>query len=334
MPDKSSAYRLASLALSSVLILLMCRLAIFTATPPIVLGPWSWQELAFDLPPSIKVYKGRASGPQNEPVRAWRVEIDYSDRRLQARPYLADGPSGREPASVQAKRVGAYVAVNGGYFDMESVPAKTYSLVLQDGKVLRENIGQVHRATQSYFVTRSAFGITTERKFSFAWIVHRGGKIFQLPNPLSALVKNNRVPEVEQGKEWKMQEGIGGGPRLIEDGRERITFTEEVFFGSGFDADTNYSRCAVATKPNDKLMLFVVDGSIPEYSVGLTLHQLAQELLLLGCTEAMNLDGGGSQTLVVNGKTLNRSSDGQERPVTSIFAIVPATPRLKVAAYP
>jgi exopolysaccharide biosynthesis protein len=38
----------------------------------------------------------------------------------------------------------------------------------------------------------------------------------------------------------------------------------------------------------------------------------------------MNLDGGGSETLVLEGRAINHPSDGRERRITSIFAIVPA----------
>jgi exopolysaccharide biosynthesis protein len=43
----------------------------------------------------------------------------------------------------------------------------------------------------------------------------------------------------------------------------------------------------------------------------------------LGCIEAMNLDGGGSETLVLGDQAINHPSDGRERAVTSILAIVP-----------
>ncbi len=62
-----------------------------------------------------------------------------------------------------------------------------------------------------------------------------------------------------------------------------------------------YARTAVATnKPGDTLWLIVIDGKQPFYSEGVTLKELAKIAINLGANTALNLDGGGSTTLVVN----------------------------------
>ena len=62
-----------------------------------------------------------------------------------------------------------------------------------------------------------------------------------------------------------------------------------------------YARTAVATnKKGDKLWLIVVDGKQPFYSEGATLKELAEIALSLGADSALNLDGGGSTTLVIS----------------------------------
>src|SRR5437868_75231 len=66
-------------------------------------GVWTWKPLSFDVPPSIKVFEGQSRGANNEPFRAWRVEVDYTDRKLAVKAFLSPGASGREPTSVQAK---------------------------------------------------------------------------------------------------------------------------------------------------------------------------------------------------------------------------------------
>ena len=48
---------------------------------------------------------------------------------------------------------------------------------------------------------------------------------------------------------------------------------------------------------------------------GLTTAQVAKTLKGLGCTEALNLDGGGSSCMLVNGKQTIKPSDGKERAV-------------------
>jgi hypothetical protein len=84
-----------------------------------------------------------------------------------------------------------------------------------------------------------------------------------------------------------------------------------------------------------RLILLVVDGRRPEYSAGMTLDQLADEMVKLGCDRAINLDGGGSSTMVVRDpktglvELKNRPSDGHdfflplsvERPVANVLGV-------------
>ncbi|MCW6035793.1 phosphodiester glycosidase family protein [Spirulina subsalsa FACHB-351] len=66
------------------------------------------------------------------------------------------------------------------------------------------------------------------------------------------------------------------------------------------DHGKNYPRSAIALNPQQKKLWFVVvDGRQPFYSQGMTLPELSQFLAQLGATEALNLDGGGSSTLVI-----------------------------------
>ena len=52
---------------------------------------------------------------------------------------------------------------------------------------------------------------------------------------------------------------------------------------------------------------------------------MAQVMINLGCTEAINLDGGGSSQMAVSNQLINRPGGGtNQRPVTSFLAVVPA----------
>jgi exopolysaccharide biosynthesis protein len=54
----------------------------------------------------------------------------------------------------------------------------------------------------------------------------------------------------------------------------------------------------------------------------MTLPELADFMHKLGCTEAMNLDGGGSTTFWLNGKVMNSPSDGHERHIANGLILV------------
>ena len=299
--------------------------------------PFTWSALPVpgNWPESIKVFQGVATDENSAPVRAWYVDVDYSDENWQARPFLSSAPAGKETVRGQAANAGALVAINGGYFDMSSRPARTYSLVLDEGRVLVPNIARVWRKPVHFPVVRAAFGVRDDRRFESGWVVCDGDQLKLAPRPLpNAPGRPVETPEkyLTRARPWHhVTFAIGGGPILIRHGKVDITYDQEVFFGSGFSRDKAYPRSAVGATRDNHLIFFVADGKQPEWSSGLTLPRLAEELKKLGCVEAMNLDGGGSSTLVVNGVVLNKPSDGRERAVTSIFALVPSATSARVA---
>jgi exopolysaccharide biosynthesis protein len=73
-------------------------------------------------------------------------------------------------------------------------------------------------------------------------------------------------------------------------------------------------------KERKTLILFVVDGRRPQYSVGMTASQTATEMIRLGAWEAIMLDGGGSSTIVMRNASgqpqlMNLPSDGHDLPI-------------------
>ena len=68
--------------------------------------------------------------------------------------------------------------------------------------------------------------------------------------------------------------------------------------------------------------MVVVDGRQRKWSKGMTLVRFAKEMKKLGAAFAMNLDGGGSSTMVVGKKIVNRPSDGKQRPVSSAVLVL------------
>ncbi|MCK7477320.1 MAG: phosphodiester glycosidase family protein [Candidatus Moduliflexus flocculans] len=66
-------------------------------------------------------------------------------------------------------------------------------------------------------------------------------------------------------------------------------------------AEARHPRTAVGVRADGRILLVTVDGRQPERSVGMTIAELAALLLELGAVEAINMDGGGSTTMVVRG---------------------------------
>lgn len=296
--------------------------------------PFTWTQLPFDLPPSIKVFAGDAVNRDGQPVKAWYARVDYSDTGVQAKASISQTQAGREWTSVLSKKAGALVTVNGGYFTLRG-PAVTLNTVISGGKVLSQNPSHRMRAGQQpQPIMRSVWGVRAQRNvphevFDAKWVAHLNGQTIAYPSPLPNTSKVDSPPPhlgfPEGGQIWDVQEAIGGGPGLLLNGKINITATQEGFGGSVLSS--RHPRTAVGSYVQNKrpyLVLFVVDGRQPEHSMGMTLPELAQTMKDLGCTQAINLDGGGSTTFVVKSQVLNTPSDGRERSVTSVFSLVPA----------
>ena len=125
---------------------------------------------------------------------------------------------------------------------------------------------------------------------------------------------------------FRISEAIGGTPRIVRDGRISIEHEQENIQQSF--VDTRHPRTAVGFNGKDSKMYFVVvDGRQPDYSVGMTLYELAVLMLELGCEQALNLDGGGSSTMVVRGRVVNKPSDlFGEREVANSLHLVSSAP--------
>jgi len=129
--------------------------------------------------------------------------------------------------------------------------------------------------------------------------------------------------EVEQARSWKLVTSIvGGGPQLIKNGRVEITNAAEEILPS-FVSDY-HPRTAIAKLKSGQILLITVDGRQPGESTGMSLTMLADLLLEFGTVEAINLDGGGSTTMVIKNKLVNKPSDATgERPVSDAILVNP-----------
>ena len=116
---------------------------------------------------------------------------------------------------------------------------------------------------------------------------------------------------------------IGGGPMLVHNGKRMdiqrpagVQISYE--FRSMFE---RHPRAAVGWNTRS-LFLIEVDGRQAGLSMGMTLADLSDYMVKLGCDEAMNLDGGGSATFWMNGKVRSSPCEGHERPLANALVLV------------
>jgi hypothetical protein len=203
------------------------------------------------------------------------------------------------------------VAVNAGYFGATG----SASLVVSGGQILSRDSQGLKRKRGIAYPSRAVFASESKGVVSLVW-----AKMGTLYPQQFASPPNPFTPEI-QGKDWQPELAVGGGPMLVWNGAVRVTTDEEAIDAS-VRPDAAAPRTALAITNSGKLLLYVADGS-SEFSGGLPLNELAQELVSLGARSAMNFDGGGSSTFVMNGIVKNRPTDGSERSVASVLCLKP-----------
>ncbi len=116
---------------------------------------------------------------------------------------------------------------------------------------------------------------------------------------------------------------IGGWPRILHDGNNVAGDAATVEGTISRNAEARHPRTAVAYSRDKRVLwLYVVDGRSTA-SVGMTLIEMADALKKLGAWEAINFDGGGSTTMVIDGAMVNVPSDPTgEREVGNALLVV------------
>jgi hypothetical protein len=122
---------------------------------------------------------------------------------------------------------------------------------------------------------------------------------------------------------------LQAGPLLVRYGRSLMDGEDREGFSAGaaqFDSDITaerHPRCALGVSETE-LLAVCCDGRRTGVDGGLDLGELARLLISFGARDAMNLDGGGSATLVHRGHLLNRPYSSQDQPAPASRPVVTA----------
>ena len=117
---------------------------------------------------------------------------------------------------------------------------------------------------------------------------------------------------------------VSGGPLLLWKGR-RLEEPEKESISKVFFL-ARHPRTAAGVRADGTLLFVTVDGRRPDESVGMSLPELTDLMVALGCVSAINLDGGGSTTMVINGKVVNQPSGALPRSNADAILLFPKQP--------
>lgn len=267
-----------------------------------------------------------------KPNIAYYFIADLKNKQID---FAADAKNGTRltPSQYFEKDDHPLLVVNCTFF--EFVHNSNLNLVVNDGKVLANSIQTIAnkgKDTLTYkHVFKSAIGIDKHRNADVAWVLSDTAKQFAYASQtaIPAFKDSVNYYSFEKMKEknnatfkkWKIKTAVGGGPVLIQDAEIKISNEEEQMF-AGKAINDKHPRTAMGYTTDGKLIVMVIEGRFPGIAEGATLIQEAKMLKDLHCKEALNLDGGGSSCMLINGKQTIKPSDKEgQRPVPAVFIV-------------
>lgn len=292
------------------------------------------------LPKNFHIFKTTDS-LNGKPFIAYYAEAELGDKHLQ---FTTDSTYKRRltPLQFYQKNNQPLLVVNGTFFSYST--NQNLNVLIKNGELLGYNIHTYPGRGKDTFTYRhpfgSALGISKKRKADVAWLYTDSSnkKIYALQHSSPAekdslsnfdfshakkySVNSNKQTSQNTTdlKKWKVKTAIGGGPVLLQNGEVAVSNNEELKF-SGKAIDDKHPRTCMGYTKNGKLIVMVIQGRYAD-AAGATLTEEAQLLKKLGCVEALNLDGGGSSCMLINGKETIKTSDKEgERPVPGVFII-------------
>ena len=210
--------------------------------------------------------------------------------------------------------IAAYTKAGGS---IASPPSRSCSVRLEpDGKPTFNKNGR--RLSRRYTVTNAACQSASMRPKGGIVLAARQGT-----GRADLLRSARRGQTVDLGWSigWQgIVDSIGGSPVLVKDGRVMVDSCSGYVCG-------RHPRTGVGYMPNGDVLFVTVDGR-QRNSVGMEIQDFARLFRYLGAQGALNLDGGGSTTMVLKGNVVNNPSDPSgERPVVSSLLVLPGPDR-------
>lgn len=248
------------------------------------------------LPGIVCIFETRTNPPQ----RLFIAQIDLMNPKLHLRVAPGgpdpDGPGKWETTLMQPTKIAARekfdFVVNGDFFKARGV---------NDG----EGTNAAFRAEQWALAEGPA--VTDGTIWSTCTnarpclVVHKNGAV--------TIAMRQRPAD----DDWEV---VGGNTLLVHDGK-----------AVPHKSNARHPRTVAGLDAGGRrLTILVVDGRKPGVALGMSYAELADEMLRLGCNDALNLDGGGSSMMAVRDavgamKILNEPTDGRERAVANVLGI-------------
>lgn len=237
------------------------------------------------------------------PVAVQALRLDREKVTLAIGRATGGEPARETVEAIAARRPGAIAAINAGFFSLQT--GRPTDFLKIDGEV----VTGTNRP-------RGAVGILD------------GDDATTLIFDRLTVAARTRPPTYKpllgtSPADWaKASHAISGAGLLMLDGRELTDWAEERI-AAGFDT-TRHPRTIIGIDADGAIWLVTVDGRNPSLSLGMSFTELQRLSKRLGLRSVLNLDGGGSTTMWVDGRIVNHPSDPEgPRKVSDAILVVP-----------
>lgn len=237
------------------------------------------------------------------PVAVQALRLDREKVTLAIGRATGGEPARETVEAIAARRPGAIAAINAGFFSLQT--GRPTDFLKIDGEV----VTGTNRP-------RGAVGILD------------GDDATTLIFDRLTVAARTRPPTYKpllgtSPADWaKASHAISGAGLLMLDGRELTDWAEERI-AAGFDT-TRHPRTIIGIDADGAIWLVTVDGRNPSLSLGMSFTELQRLSKRLGLRSVLNLDGGGSTTMWVDGRIVNHPSDPEgPRKVSDAILVLP-----------
>lgn len=287
-----------------------------------------WEKQAYDAE-GVEVFK-TTSQLDGRNFNAWYAIADPAV--VDFRVMYPEKVGSKEAVASQAEEAGDCLAlINGAIYGNYNI-----GVIITEGEMTQQWHGEIEGCywgtdSQLYQLTRPVIGVDRNGKAGAYWVgVPQQGTFHYYDRPQPNVVGQARYGKVTATSpvpaiDWDPYYAISCGPMLLYDGKVCAdnTMTDDTHYFTNYecwDESGVYSahpdRSAVGITEDGKMILFICDGRI-DASQGAYIRELGPIMKSLGCIHAMNLDGGGSTGMWVNGAGMVNHMDGSWRAVKS-----------------
>ncbi|MDQ8003173.1 MAG: phosphodiester glycosidase family protein [Pedobacter sp.] len=296
----------------------------FDPNADLITLPLYWQKetaLMAGFPAGIQVF--RTTTPYNgRQMNAYAVVFD--PRLVEFKP--THSATFKTPQNFVNDETGTVLAcLNGGFFFTTALSHIQYNGTTAANNVASLNRSVYNGTTSTYYPTRGTFGLSPTWKPDITWTYKVGNNVYSysVPSPNDVNDAPQPVPTTTGGTIWNVVSAIGGSPVLVKNSVVNVTSAQEL---ADLDNTAQRGRSAIGYTADGKVVLLAVEGGNTTVSpnvMGLSLNDLSNLMLDMGCVAALNLDGGGSTTLRINNQLTVRPSNpnGEERTMPGVILI-------------